>query len=665
MAMSRANTPAFILSFLLAFVLGTFLPAACAQPADDQPMVRVAAVAERTQTAPGDTFAVAVRFAFKEHFHIWPNSPVKPKGLDDLEPIPTLITLAPMPPLPAGVRVFTQQAQWPKPDEITVAFGPTPMSITSYARPFVAFVPVQIAGDAKPGEITIPLTVSYQACNESNCFAPEEVALTVTLTIAPPGTKTTDAEPTLFMALDRPAMLAALQAASVSTPPTPTVAIAPSTGVVNFGAFGINLNIDTRGILGLVLVLIVAFLGGVLLNFVPCVLPVIPIKLIGLQQSAGKSRAKMFFFGVVTAAGVVAFWVAGGLLIALAVVGALSQLVSFWWFNMAISVLIIAMGLGMFGLFQAGLPQWVYRISPSHGTLWGSFLFGILHAVLSIPCIAPLGGAAMAWAATQSPGVTIAVFAGIGLGMSTPYLLLSAFPNSIAWIPRAGPASELLKQVMGLLMIAGGVFFLGTAIISLVAMYPYLAKVLHWWVIAGVVAGAGLWMGVRIFFVAKSRITKGVIAGIGLLMGISAIWWANAQTASGRIAYEQAQAEQTMSTTAGLWQAYSAEAFDRAVAEGKVVVLDFTAEWCLNCKILEATVLSRDDVRAAINAPGVVSFKADLTARNAPGWARLKAFNRNGIPLLVIQGPGLPQPWLSEAYTPTQVIETIANARGK
>lgn len=611
---------------------------------------------ERKVTVPGDRFAVAVRFVMKSHYHIWPNNPEVPAELADLSPIATVISAGEKG--VAGVTLQADRTLWPEADQVSVGFSGKPVTIKSYEKPFTAFVPVVIAADAKPGEVTLPIIVNYQACDDKVCYRPEEMELAVKFTIAAAGTATVNGDMALFATLDRAAFVDSANA----TPTRGTTggagsspATTPPSSVVNFGAFGIDLKVDTAGGVGLALVAIVAFFGGVLLNFVPCVLPVIPIKIMGLQQAAGKSRTKMLLYGLITAAGVVAFWLAGGVLVALAVIGALSQLVSFWWFNMAIALIILGMGLGMFGLFQTGLPQWVYNVSPSHDKPSGSFLFGVLHAVLSIPCIAPLGGAAMAWAATQKPGVTILVFGAIGLGMSTPYLLLSGFPKSVNWIPRAGPASDLLKQVMALLMIAAGLFFLGTALLSLVAEYPYLAKVLHWWAVAIVIGAAGLWLAARILKVGKGTISRVVMVAIGLVMLVSGVSWARFQTGVARAEHENR----------ALWREYDPAEYDRAIADGKTVVLDFTAEWCINCKILEASVLATDDVRAAIKQPAVVAFKADVTARNAPGWARLKTFDRNGIPLLVITGPGLSEPWLSEAYTPTSVIEAVSRATQK
>ncbi|MCU0688881.1 MAG: hypothetical protein MUE97_03960, partial [Phycisphaerales bacterium] len=223
-----------------------------------------------------------------------------------------------------GVKVLVERTQWPAPDDVSVGFTSVPTVIKSHKKPFTAFVPVLIAPDAAPGEVVIPLVVSYQSCNETTCFRPESVTLPVRVTIAPAAPAASSA-PTpagagsaaaktidtpgfaaLATGLDRRAL------ADLTASPANGPAVAPATGpatgpatstnnttlpppasVINFGAFGIDINIDTASSLGLVLVTLVALVGGFLLNLMPCVLPVIPIKIIGLQQAAHNSRARM------------------------------------------------------------------------------------------------------------------------------------------------------------------------------------------------------------------------------------------------------------------------------------------------------------------------------------------------------------------------------------
>ena len=122
------------------------------------------------------------------------------------------------------------------------------------------------------------------------------------------------------------------------------------------------------------------------------------------------------------------------------------------------------MAIGMGGLFSIRLPNTVYKVNPKQDSWFGSFLFGVMTAVLSTPCTAPFMGAAAAWAATQSPTLTLIVFGAIGFGMAIPYLILAAFPHLVEKMPKAGAASEVIKQVMGLLMLAAAAYFIGVGL---------------------------------------------------------------------------------------------------------------------------------------------------------------------------------------------------------
>lgn len=621
------------------------LSSAVAQPPGTDAVTAQITLRDASVPAGGRTVA-AITFEIEEPLHTWPNIPVVPPELGaGFVPIPTRLQLAEG--TTKGITFEVPRAQWPKAKDLEVKFGSSPVKVPSYAGRLTLFVPVVIDAAAPQGKAALSGTIRYQACDDTTCFPPSSVTFTADLTVTAPGSAPVaraDAGDQTFAAMD-PAL--AFPPTAGSAPLTDPAAAPPASTVTNFGAFGIDLNVNTAGLGGTILVVLIAFVGGVLLNFTPCVLPVIPIKLLGLQHSAGAKRSRLFALGLATTAGVVAFWLAAGGLIAGAVVGGLSQLVSFWWFNLAIALVILVMGFGLLGLFTAGLPQWVYRFNPSHDKPSGSFWFGVLHSVLATPCVAPLGGAAAAWATTQTEPVIMLVFVAIGLGMATPYLLLTVFPGVVNWVPRAGEGSDLLKKVLALLMIAAGVFFLGTATISFVTTYPKLGDKIHWWLMGAVVIGAMIYMIVRTFAITKIPARRALVIGLAAIMSLL--------TVSG-IRFLTRTVEMVP---------YTSAAYEDALVSGKTVVVDFTAAWCFNCKAIEAAVLARDDVQRAFNSDGVIVFRADLTAENAPGWKRLQDdFKQVGIPYLHVRGPGNPVGWGSNAYTPSQVIEAVNQARG-
>lgn len=634
------------------------------------------AVPQRSVVRPGERLAVAVRVTIEEGWHIWPDqAQVKiPDGVEDLVPVPSTLRVAGE--LPPGVRVHLDRVQWPKPVLLETKAGlETTFQVLLYKGTVRVYVPVSIAPDAKPGEAAFTLAFGSQACNDVMCARPTTAKLPVKLTIvaadSPAEGAPASADPAEFEGFDAK-VLAGLGAGGAGAAGGGSEggagAGAAEDGVIDFGAFGIPLRINTKGALGPVLVVLVAFLGGMVLNLTPCVLPVIPLKILSLQASAG-SRSRLMLLGGMTALGVVLFWVVLGAIISAGALLGVSRLASFWQFNLGLALFIGFMAVGMLGAWSAGLPDWVYNISPDNKSAPGALGFGVLTAVLGTPCIAPFAGTALAWSAKQPGALNMAMFLAIGLGMALPYFLLSINPRWLSFLPRAGPASDLLKKMMGMLMLAVAVFFLGTGMLSLLANYPWLGRVLHWWAVAGVLAAAAVWLVVATVRITPSLARRGGFGLIGVAVAAAGVWWAEGESAAARAEHAEraameAQAAEAGGQVGGLWRPFTRAALDREIAAGKVVVLDFTAEWCLTCKALEKAVLRRDAVREALAAPGVVSFKADVTADEAPGWKLIEELKQPGIPLLVIWGPGLDKPWESTAYTVSQVLDTIAKARG-
>lgn len=611
----------------------------------DGAKVRVAAEVSPARVAPGGRLVVAVVLRFARGWHAWTNEPPK---FEDFDPIPTTLEVIETPEWIERVGAV----QWPRAREVSAAnpTGEGTIRVLSFAGEAVAFVPLVVSGSAEPGKRTVTLTLGYQACDDKLCEAPETVELPITVEIAPDAS---DAIATtgLFATFD-PASFERAAPEPVSA--GAVGASAPSRESVRFDIFGVGLSVSTADQLGVALVMLLAAVGGFLLNLTPCVLPMIPLKIMGLTQSA-KNPGRAFLLGFVMCAGVVAFWLAIGAGIAF-VSGFedISALFQIWWFVVGVGVFIGAMALGMMGAFTFQPPRFVYLINPSQETMRGSFLFGLLTALLATPCVAPFLGSAVAWAVLQDSRVmTIGTFGAIGFGMALPYLVLAARPSWVSKVPRSGPASELIKQVMGLLMLAVAAFFIGSGVLALAAEAPYIWGVFHWWVASVFAGAAGLWLLVRTFQITRSLGARalGTVAAIVIAGGMIA--WT--------VRWTQIEAHNYGSK---LWVRYTHENFNAALARGDVVVIDFTAAWCLNCKALKATVLSLDEVEAILSQPGVTSLMADLTSRSDPGWEKLRELGFRGIPLLAVFGPGLKSPIVRDGgYTPSQVIGAIEEAK--
>ena len=417
---------------------------------------------------------------------------------------------------------------------------------------------------------------------------------------------------------------------------------------VDFSFFGWEFAVNPASDFGRIMLLLVAALGGMLLNLTPCVLPLIPIKIISLSHAAD-DRRRCFSLGLMMSLGVLTFWAGLGILIALVSdFTATNQLFQYPLFTISVGCVIGVMALGMFGFFSIRLPQFIYMINPQQDSLQGSFALGILAAILSTPCTAPFMGAAAAWAATRTPLVTLTTFAAIGSGMALPYLLLSAFPNLVNRMPKAGPASELIKQVMGLFMLAAAAYFLGVGISALMSYPPNPPSKIFWWPVMALVSAGGVWLTLRTLQLARQKATKIVFVGLGLVLMALPIWGGLRLSDKGPID----------------WIYYTPGRFQTALKNSRVVVLDFTAEWCLNCKALEESVLHDRKIIDALAQKNVVAMKVDITGNNPDGKAKLKAVGSLTVPLLVVFSPSGRQVFKSDFYTVDQVWRAVEEALG-
>jgi len=439
---------------------------------------------------------------------------------------------------------------------------------------------------------------------------------------------------------------------------------------VRFDLFGWAFDIGVSTWLGIGALLAVAAIGGGLLNLTPCVLPVIPIKIMTISQHAG-SPGRSWYLGLWMAAGVIAFWLGLGIPVAF-VSGFVdpSQIFGIWWVTAGIGAVIVLMALGLMGMFQITLPQRVYMVNPKADNAQGSFLFGVMTAVLGLPCFGFVAGALLAGAATMPWYQVLAIFFFLGVGMALPYLVLSAKPSWVEKIPRTGPASELVKQVLGLLLVAAGAYFIGSGLIGLVSERPWMGRQLHWWAVALFVLLAGGWLVYRTFQISRKPAPRIVFTLLSLSISAAIFVYVSDQTASAKESFLERQGAMQAAAESGellttTWIEYTPALHERALDEGYTVVLDFTAEWCLNCKALKAAVLNKDPVKSRLREDSVVSMTVDLTSRSAPGWTLLRdELGQTGIPLLVVEKKGAER-WMSNAYTSGQVLSALDRAQAE
>ena len=607
------------------------------QPAfnDSRDEVKASLLPSRSQVAAGGDVIIAVVLDANPGWHLWPGPGEIPEPYATFgSAIRTEISVQ------TGeddmVTLHPGFALWPELHGVEADLGDGPLNYGVYEGRVGILIPATISPDATAGTQVITLDLDFQACDDRFCLAPASETLRTEITVVAAGTTaagTDNSSDPVFAGFD-PGIFAKIRGG----------AVAPE--IVSFDVFGTTFSIDVNGIGGFLLLLLVAALGGMLLNFTPCVLPVIPLKIMGLSAVAD-NRRRCLALGASMSVGVVFFWmVLGGLIAGLKSFQSISELFQFPVFTITVGVVITVMAIGMAGFFTIRLPSKLYAVQTSHDTIGGSFVFGIMTAILSTPCTAPLMGAAAAWATTQSPATVLAVFAAIGGGMAIPYLILSAFPDLVKRMPRTGAASEVVKQVMGLLLLAAGLYFIGSGISGLTVVPGEPPSRLYWWFVAAAATAAGLWLLIRTWQLTRRPVPLVILTALGGVITALSVWVGVTMTAKGPID----------------WIYYTPERFADAIAEDRVVVLDFTAEWCLNCKTLEATVLQTPGVVAALDREDVVPMKIDLTGDNPDGKARLEEAKRLTIPLLVVYGSNGEEIWKSDAYTPSQVLGAIEEA---
>lgn len=628
-------------------VVAAVLLAGAAQAQD----IAVSAKADRESVRPGGVVVIAVVMDHPDGFHTWPGANVElPKSVDETAER-TRIGLG------KGGPRFIREAglQWPEtyPGEVPDLATGGRVTVPLYSGRAVAFVTVGVAEDAPVGPVSIPVALSYQACDDQVCYPGESPVLKVNVTVtadAPlEGSRAGD------FAAYRPVEVQGWRmpdAGSAGGGDDAPAAESPSLFGVGFGG-------------GLIVLFLVAALGGAVLNLTPCVLPVIPIKVMTLVEHA-KSPGRRLMLGFWMAVGVVAFWTAVGLPMAILNTAYDPSRVLFgtWWVTLGLGLVIAAMGLGIMGLFNFSLPQFAYGVNVRADSVTGSLLFGVMTGVLGLPCFGFVAGGLLAGAATLPPLTIMVVFVGLGVGMAAPYLVLSARPGLVERIPRTGPASDLVKQVMGLLLLAAAAYFVAAGIRVLLTDYPYMSASLVWWVVAFFVAITGAWTAARTLRIARSAAWSSLVtlASAGVVFAAVAFAWVSTRT--DRLDWERTRGEARAddSIVPGAWLPYNPRRLEKALASGRVVVVDFTADWCINCKFLKRTVLDSDSVRGRFERDGAILIEVDNTSRASPGWDYLRSLGRTAVPTLAVYGPGVESPLIYNAYRAETVLDAMDRA---
>ena len=410
---------------------------------------------------------------------------------------------------------------------------------------------------------------------------------------------------------------------------------------------------------GIFTFLLFGFIGGFILNLMPCVLPVISLKIFGFIQQAGQSRQKIFRSGIAFTLGIFAWFILLALLL-IALKGAGRDVT--WggfqftnpYFVLVLSVIVLVFALNLFGVFEVSLPQSVTRnlLSTSdRKDLLGSFFQGVFATVLATPCTAPFLGTALGFAFTQSAAIILAMFVAIAAGMSAPYLLLSAQPAWLRFLPRPGPWMVHLKQFMGFLLLATLLFLL-----YVLGAQRGLEGAI-WASCFLLLISVACWMKGAFISPTASGVKRSVVLVVMLALVLgSGAYFIGDKFQSAKIATADSQLR-------GDWQAFTPERLQNELEQGRTVFVDFTAAWCLTCKFNEANVLEAQDVREAFQRHGIVKLKADWTNGDPVITKLLQQFGRPGVPLYVLYPAKNEEPIVfPEVLTKGMVLDKLETA---
>ncbi len=560
--------------------------------------------ADRTAYQAGATVRLAARVSIADHWHVNSNTPT----YDYL--IPTVLSVE----LPEGSS--EPRLEYPAHKMMKFEFTEEPIAV--YDGTFSVFVELELPADAGVGAIETEAALRYQACDEKQCLPPVSARVPVKLMIGSGGVA---ANGEWF---DR------------------------SAGVEAGGTAGIEAGDAPPGLLWM---MVLAAIGGLILNAMPCVLPVLSLKVFAFVNAAGQGRSHLVMGTLATTAGILAsFWT----LAAAAVLAGRAGAAIGWGiqfqqpaFVTFLAVVMVLFALNMWDLFEIPLPQSLARVGgsgPREG-IAGHLVSGLFATLMATPCSAPFLGTAIGFALSQPAPVVFAVFTAVGLGFALPYLLLGAFPAAARLLPKPGAWMVTFKHVMGFLLAAAAVW-----------LFYVLAAQISAERLAFIQIGLlGLALATWLFRHYEGRPTGRRISAVFMAVAVLsclALAAGAPPAASGRIA------------SSGLidWVGFDETEAVRLAAEGRLVFVDFTADWCLTCKTIERVVIETDEIAAAFEAHGVVPMKADWTNRDDKITQVMARYGRAAVPFYLLYRPGQEPHAFGELLTKGRLIEVLNQA---
>jgi thiol:disulfide interchange protein len=450
-------------------------------------------------------------------------------------------------------------------------------------------------------------SIRYQLCNDRECLIPKTVKFSL---------------------------------GSLQSPDDIATASAPALAVSNDLQLDIHVpETEASGNLGLQLLL--AFLGGMILNVMPCVLPVIAIKILSFVQQAGESRKKVLMLNLSYTAGVLTVFLT---------LASLAMMISLGWgtqfqnvvFTMSMAAVVFVMALSLLGVFEIPIPGFAGGGEQREG-LPGAYMTGIIATLLGVPCTGPLMAAVFAWALKQPPVVTLSVFTSMGLGMASPYFIAGFFPGVVNFLPKPGMWMERFKQFLG--------FVLMGTVIWLVYVIPSTYQITFMVFLLGL--AMGFWMIGSMYNAASPAAQKWRVR-LCALFCVGAV-------SSGALVLQYGSGSHLP------WEPFTERRVAELLDEGRPVLIDFTANWCQICKMNEYWALNRYRTKLFVEEHNVATLMADYTQHNPEIKEWLTEFQQDSVPLTVILPPRrgnepITPITISGPYTQETLLEKLEQA---
>ena len=568
---------------LLIIVLVTNL--IIAQPGAD--IVSVRLLKNNFKVAPGTDLKLTLSASVKESWHINSHQP------NDEYLIPSQIS--------SGNKSFPlSNIIFPVPEERTLSFSDKPVSV--FENDFKVELTIKIDKATANGKYKIPIEFNYQACNDQTCLPPTSTSAIAEIEIIGGVEKA-----------DTPVETKIDESKSTSTQGSPLIEYKTespqndqSKNTVNENDDSLSKKMDEQGLL---LSLIIVFLGGLALNLTPCVYPLIPITIGYFGGQTEGRTSKLFLLGLYYVLGMALTYSVVGVITSLsgAMFGTLLQQPVVIIF---ICLIFIALALSMFGVYEFKLPDsWMMKAGGARSGGFGAFFMGLTMGIVAAPCIGPFVISLVTVVATKGdPFYGFIMFFVLALGLGFPYLLLALFSGKIKSLPKAGMWMDAIKHIFGFVMIAMALYYIG----------PLIPKNINYYLLPvfGILVAIYL-----LFFDKTANVNKGfktfktIFSILIIAVAVYALWPVKEKSLP--------------------WQEFSENEFALAKSNHEKIILDFYADWCIPCKELDAQTFSNDKVIA--EGKDFTAFKADLTQTASETTEKLrKQFNVIGVPTVLI-----------------------------